>query len=86
MSRPISKKQFVDLWWDEFCSDGFRHGQAGSACILCGGSSRIDTRGKVVNSRGEEAGGEALCICPNGRALKRHYDAIQRRKALEGEA
>lgn len=84
MSRPISKQQFVDLWWEEFCPD--KSVNAPPGCMICGGSGRLDTRGKVFNGRGEDVGGEALCICPNGRAIKRHRDAFQRQKAREDEA
>jgi hypothetical protein len=81
MARKISKQQFVDLWWDEFCDNGYREGTSGSCCILCGGSGIINTVGKVFNARGEEAGGMANCICPNGRALKRRDEADARREA-----
>lgn len=65
-ARKITEDQFSDLWWDEF-----RHGEGiDSNCILCGNSGRIDTRGKVHNGHGLECGGTALCICPNGRAIK----------------
>ena len=72
MSRPISKKQLVDLWWEEFSPKGK------IGCIICGGSGKIDTRGKVLNGKGEDAGGEAWCICPNGRAFKRAVEKARR--------
>lgn len=78
MSRPISKKQFLDLWWDEFCPD---KSISAAGCMICGGSGRLDTRGKVFNAIGQDCGGEAACICPNGRALKRAFDQALRREA-----
>lgn len=61
------EQQLSDLWWEEFRSDQSAFG----GCILCGNSARIDTRGKVFNAKGEDVGGEAFCICPNGRAVKK---------------
>ena len=80
MSRPISKQQFLDLWWEEFCPDKSMNA---TGCMICGGSGHLDTRGKVFNAKGEDVGGEALCICPTGRTRRRHHDAVQRRKARE---
>lgn len=74
MTRAISQKQFVDLWWEEFCPDKSMTG----CCMLCGNKGRIDTRGKVFNARGKDCGGEAWCICPNGRAIKRAVAKAQR--------
>lgn len=72
MVRPISRSQFSDLWFAEFQS-------ATGRCILCGNDGRIDTRGKVWDPRGDPCGGEAFCICPNGRHLKRAYeDAVRK--------
>lgn len=72
MTRPISKKQFTDLWWDEFCPD---KSLDGVGCMICGGSGLLDTRGKVFSGLGQDVGGEAACICPNGRQLRRHFIA-----------
>lgn len=68
MPRKISKQQFTDLWWDEFCPN---KSISAVGCMICGGSGQLDTRGKVFTRAGVECGGIACCICPNGRALKR---------------
>lgn len=78
MPRPISKNQFLNLWWNEFCPDKSMNAVG---CMICGGSGHVDTRGKVFTAAGVDCGGEALCICPNGRALKRMDDADARREA-----
>ncbi|MBB5715832.1 hypothetical protein [Sphingomonas aerophila] len=78
MKRKITKTQFFDLWWDEFCAD---KSMTGVGCMLCGSNGSIDTRGKVFTAAGVECGGLAFCICPNGRALKRaHEIAIARQE------
>ena len=83
MSRPITRQQFLDLWWEEFCPDKSVNA---TGCMICGGSGRLDTRGKVFNAKGEDVGGEALCICPKGRSIKQRRDEAQRRLAREDEA
>jgi hypothetical protein len=62
--RPISKNQLADLWIAEYVSHN-------GHCLLCGNRGVIDTKGRVFTAAGVECGGRALCICPNGRALKR---------------
>lgn len=53
------------LWREEFSYTGF--------CILCGNTGMIDTRGQVRTPAGEECGGVAYCICPNGRHQRRRH-------------
>ena len=69
MPRPITKNQLADFWLDEFM--GKNH------CCLCGNYGIIDTRGKVFTPAGYECGDKVFCICPNGRALKKHYKDIK---------
>lgn len=64
MTRPITKPQMDNLWFDEFVSHN-------GHCMLCGNSGKINTVGRVFTATGVECGGEALCICPNGRTIKR---------------
>lgn len=63
MTRPITKPQMADLWFNEFSQRGH--------CCLCGNHGIIDTRGKVFTPAGYECGDRVFCICPNGRALKK---------------
>ena len=67
MTLAISEAQLTALWFDEFASGV----DLRMNCILCGNSGEIDTLGKVFNARGEECGGKAFCICPNGRKMKK---------------
>lgn len=60
-----SKQALSNLWLDEFVVNGL--------CGLCGNNGQIDTRG-VKSPTGIECGGRFLCICPNGRAIKRAED------------
>jgi hypothetical protein len=53
----------ADLWVEEFTPKGH--------CMICGNTGVIDTIGKVFTPAGFECGGRALCICPNGRIMKK---------------
>lgn len=63
MTRPISKKQLAKLWLDEFVHKDL--------CGLCGNRGIIDTRHSAISPAGVRCGGTFLCICPNGRAMKK---------------
>lgn len=54
-----------DTDWQEFCQGG------STLCGLCGNTGFVDTRGRAVSAAGVDAGVRALCICPNGRAIKK---------------
>lgn len=54
-----------NLWWE------FLH-PIKHLCGLCGNRGIIDTVGKVQSNAGVSCGIRAFCICPNGRAMKRH--------------
>lgn len=52
-------------------SDLWLEFMVGGMCSLCGQSGIIDTRGIRTPAK-FECGGLHYCICPNGRALKKH--------------
>lgn len=64
MPRPITKNQLADFWLAEYADRNH--------CCLCGNSGVIDTRGKIFTAAGHECGDRVWCICPNGRALRKH--------------
>lgn len=59
----MRKSALTDLWFAEFVRN--HH------CGLCGNTGWIDTRETAVTPAGVRCGDRFLCICPNGRALKR---------------
>jgi len=61
MSRPISKNQMADFWYENYLNNG--------ACGLCGNSGVIETT--VRTAAGVSCGGRFWCVCPNGRTCAR---------------
>lgn len=56
--------------WDEFMGPASNP----THCGLCGNSGIIDTVGKIQTAAVYECGIRAPCLCPNGRAIKRHQE------------
>jgi len=54
----------MEQLWEEFTVSGL--------CGLCGNTGMVDT--KSVSPAGFPCGINAPCICPNGRAIKRHRE------------
>lgn len=64
-----AKSKVVTNYWCEFYSNKF--------CSLCANHGVIDTRGlKMKMLDGEEVGRLNWCICPNGQAMRNHYDGL----------
>ena len=59
--KKITKKQFFDLWWDEFANKRTDTPQGESDCLLCNGNGLLTDRFGIRHN----------CICPNGRERKR---------------
>lgn len=67
----------MKLLWEEFMVEVDCPGYPGiktSLCGLCGNTGKIDTVGKIQSPAGVSCGIRAFCICPNGRAWKKHDD------------
>lgn len=76
---PRQAHQFIkkimkakDLWLEFSVSMGHY-----SVCGLCGNNGIVDTRDSAMTPRGVSAGIRSYCICPNGRALKKHKHPLQ---------
>lgn len=74
-----SDKEFLaKLWADEFINNDL--------CGLCGNSGVIDTRHTAVSAAGVNSGGRFFCICPNGRAMKDHYETVESMEQVRGRS
>jgi len=70
MSKTISAKNYVvtNYWLKYYCT---QH------CTLCGNNGIIDTRG-VKTPAGVEVGRINYCICPNGQAMRKQNEKLQK--------
>ena len=47
-------------------------------CSLCGNRGQIDTCETAISAAGVKAGRINFCICPNGQALRKQIDKVDR--------